>query len=451
MHACGCVARTEEATGETPRLISTPGRTYRDANQLVGGRCLGKSPASGRRPIPIIAEADLGASDNVPITVDLPVKRANNSGVSRAVRGDSENDEKRKIAKDSIVGTTKPAVLGMRKEQRALADISNRQNIAVPPGPLPSKGSALHSEGTCKRCCFFPRGRCTNESNCEFCHYEHEKRTHRKRKSKTERGVEDFEIAVDDVESSAKESFPVTPENKNAVASKSRAPPPQSTIASMAMLCTVPVTTQQLTTAVPVFQVVAPCREERIRRTHHSAHPLVDSRTQRVKQGTSRIGDIRKDCQKPHEQIYATTSCLDRLTELREPRTNYVASQALVHLWHDAGDQRWQDYGHAWSPAYAQWDVTQCTEQVWDWMQPDEVHWNEFYVAEDMMPGAAPWSPPCADSAIPAYMLAIPNDSGVGATDDIENQPPRTLKILPPGVVVAVDYDPPPLAPATPQ
>jgi len=54
-----------------------------------------------------------------------------------------------------------------------------------PPGALhPSLGSANHSEGTCKRCCFFPRNRCLNGYNCEFCHYEHEKRKRKSKKSK---------------------------------------------------------------------------------------------------------------------------------------------------------------------------------------------------------------------------------------------------------------------------
>lgn len=51
-----------------------------------------------------------------------------------------------------------------------------------PPGALhPSVGSEGHALGVCKRCCFFPRGRCLNGYSCEFCHYEHEKR---KRKNK---------------------------------------------------------------------------------------------------------------------------------------------------------------------------------------------------------------------------------------------------------------------------
>lgn len=52
----------------------------------------------------------------------------------------------------------------------------------VPPGELPSLGSMKHAEGLCKRCCFFPKGRCNNGYDCEFCHYEHEKRKRKKKK-----------------------------------------------------------------------------------------------------------------------------------------------------------------------------------------------------------------------------------------------------------------------------
>jgi hypothetical protein len=58
------------------------------------------------------------------------------------------------------------------------------QAPSVPSGPLPSMGSALHAEGACKRCCFFPKGRCQNGQNCEFCHFEHEKRKRKKKKEK---------------------------------------------------------------------------------------------------------------------------------------------------------------------------------------------------------------------------------------------------------------------------
>lgn len=58
-----------------------------------------------------------------------------------------------------------------------------------PPGAQhPSIGSEAHAQGTCKRCCFFPRGRCTNGYTCEFCHYEHEKRKRKNKKKKKKDG-----------------------------------------------------------------------------------------------------------------------------------------------------------------------------------------------------------------------------------------------------------------------
>lgn len=42
-----------------------------------------------------------------------------------------------------------------------------------------------HFDGTCKRCCFFPKGRCTNGNDCEFCHFEHAKRPRKKKNKKT--------------------------------------------------------------------------------------------------------------------------------------------------------------------------------------------------------------------------------------------------------------------------
>mmetsp|Transcript_33602 Transcript_33602/g.85999 ORF Transcript_33602/g.85999 Transcript_33602/m.85999 type:complete len:438 (-) Transcript_33602:530-1843(-) len=51
-----------------------------------------------------------------------------------------------------------------------------------PPDALhPSVGSIGHAFGACKRCCFFPRGRCMNGYECEFCHYSHENRKRKNR------------------------------------------------------------------------------------------------------------------------------------------------------------------------------------------------------------------------------------------------------------------------------
>merc|ERR1711972_1299799 len=69
------------------------------------------------------------------------------------------------------------------QEQQRQVGLEQQCTIpAQPPGAFhPSVGSAGHAQGTCKRCCFFPRGRCMNGYSCEFCHYTHEMR---KRKSK---------------------------------------------------------------------------------------------------------------------------------------------------------------------------------------------------------------------------------------------------------------------------
>jgi len=48
--------------------------------------------------------------------------------------------------------------------------------VVVDLDALPSMGSAQHGTGECKRCNFFPKGRCQNGKNCTFCHYSHDKR-----------------------------------------------------------------------------------------------------------------------------------------------------------------------------------------------------------------------------------------------------------------------------------
>jgi hypothetical protein len=57
-------------------------------------------------------------------------------------------------------------------------------------GELPSLGSAGHADGTCKRCAFYPKGRCQNGVNCTHCHFEHSTRLRqRKRNQKVTRAT----------------------------------------------------------------------------------------------------------------------------------------------------------------------------------------------------------------------------------------------------------------------
>merc|ERR1719198_2497146 len=53
---------------------------------------------------------------------------------------------------------------------------------------LPSMGSAGHAEGECRRCNFYPKGRCLNGVNCSFCHLPHDKQK-LSRQEKRERRV----------------------------------------------------------------------------------------------------------------------------------------------------------------------------------------------------------------------------------------------------------------------
>jgi hypothetical protein len=61
-----------------------------------------------------------------------------------------------------------------------VSDAQDRQAVIVEDVPsedlLSTKGSALHSSGTCRPCNFFPKGRCDSGADCTFCHLSHEVR-----------------------------------------------------------------------------------------------------------------------------------------------------------------------------------------------------------------------------------------------------------------------------------
>jgi len=61
-------------------------------------------------------------------------------------------------------------------------------------GELPSIGSKNHRDGTCKRCCFFPKDRCTNGYDCQFCHYDHDKRKRKNKKKKKRTGSDGYPL-----------------------------------------------------------------------------------------------------------------------------------------------------------------------------------------------------------------------------------------------------------------
>lgn len=82
--------------------------------------------------------------------------------------------------------TGKPPLLEAVVVEESLSQLeSESEGDKSDPADLPSVGSAGHATGNCSRCCFHPKGRCTNGYNCEFCHFDHDKRKRKKKKKKT--------------------------------------------------------------------------------------------------------------------------------------------------------------------------------------------------------------------------------------------------------------------------
>lgn len=82
-----------------------------------------------------------------------------------------------------------------RQSPEAHAQVANTGAQHLNEDDLPSVGSKGHFDGTCKRCAFFPKGRCLNGKDCTHCHLPHESRPrNRKRRARrAEKGEESQE------------------------------------------------------------------------------------------------------------------------------------------------------------------------------------------------------------------------------------------------------------------
>jgi len=94
---------------------------------------------------------------------------------SEAVSNDGDSDRTGSSGSDSEGAQGGSHRRGMGTESSAARP--QAVGLARPCGWLPSVGSAEHAAGTCKRCNFFPKGRCQSGSRCTFCHFPHEKHT----------------------------------------------------------------------------------------------------------------------------------------------------------------------------------------------------------------------------------------------------------------------------------
>jgi len=162
---------------KAPAQVPTPGQEKAPAEKLL----LLEEALSSRRPSQVVDATCAGA------------------GGWPQPPYDDEDDDDESVAESEAA---------LQPTSRAPEDVPR-----PPPGALhPSLGSEAHASGGCKRCCFFPRGRCMNGYECGFCHYDHDKRKRKNKKRKT-KGSPTVTASVGsraDVLSSAREASPTT-------------------------------------------------------------------------------------------------------------------------------------------------------------------------------------------------------------------------------------------------
>jgi len=86
-----------------------------------------------------------------------------------------------RLARKVVPAWAKPQAAQTLFAQR---DVSTGQS-----GRLPSVGSVGHADGSCKRCAFFPKGRCKNGEDCTHCHFEHPKPLRSRRRKRCAKGI----------------------------------------------------------------------------------------------------------------------------------------------------------------------------------------------------------------------------------------------------------------------
>lgn len=331
----------------------------------------------------------------------------------------------------------------------------------------PSLGSVQHAAGLCKRCCFFPRGRCSNGYNCEFCHYEHEKRSRRKRRSKGGQGQAGLELDdLDDDDTATPDlqiQLPTTPESlAGDTGSWSNTPgyhtPEGAAVFVQSCLCTVPADTRQNTTAVPVY--TATLWDEQQQQKAGPSHLWAAEGGDYIAWGAvhspSRSGQNRL---LPEENGFIV------------PETAPLS----MHIWQDAPSNQWQSQqvGCEWPGQQAEWDFNNqsADQQAWEWNTQVEAGytsaWGGCSLVEDQ---TMSWNPQSADSYMPHYMHAVdasrtdsaqimpeymsaiqPRKSAAEDTDGVSvtrgSLLSTTPQVLPRGVELVVDVEPPPLSP----
>jgi len=94
------------------------------------------------------------------------------------------SDDENHSGREGDVGSSQSSESGLNSscasDDEDFSVSARKGSDPIPLAELPSVGSVGHYAGQCSRCCFFPKGRCSNGTSCNFCHLDHE-RVRRKR------------------------------------------------------------------------------------------------------------------------------------------------------------------------------------------------------------------------------------------------------------------------------
>lgn len=103
---------------------------------------------------------------------------AENSFEPKRSRAAEDDDDEQILMDDEALGEEESSDSGAASSSGGDSPGGVGADEVPPPPdqPLPSIGSMDHFAGNCRRCNFFPKGRCQNGQDCTFCHYTHERR-----------------------------------------------------------------------------------------------------------------------------------------------------------------------------------------------------------------------------------------------------------------------------------
>jgi len=154
----------------TPTRIApvSSGRTRSPLGELTN--IVAKDPSSSMKPLKLShTDTTSGGFLSWPVHMD--------NLYDEDIRPDSSLNDDSTIGESSVEGD-RPASPGSSNSSSCGQEVSGAENVDLnmDTSDLPSIGSALHAKGECKRCNFFPKGRCQNGHNCSFCHFLHDKR-----------------------------------------------------------------------------------------------------------------------------------------------------------------------------------------------------------------------------------------------------------------------------------